>query len=100
MTTQTPPGAGASIMLVLLAAGAFFCGVDAILSDAVTTPSKFGGGKRVQGTDTIFVGIGWILVGLAFAAKIILSRRNARAGTVIAVGLAAMGGLFWLVAVY
>jgi len=100
MTTKTPPGPGALIMLALLAAGAFYCGVDAILSDSVTTPSKFGGDHRVYGTDTIFVGIGWILVGLAFTAKIILSRRHGSAGTVIAVGLAATGGLSWLVAVY
>jgi hypothetical protein len=99
MTTKTPPGPGNLIMLALLAAGAFYCGVDAILSESVTTPAKVGDGKRVYGTDTIFVGVGWILAGLAFTAKIILARRNARAGTVVAVVFAATGGLSWLVAV-
>lgn len=99
MSAKSPLGPGGLIMLALLAAGAFFCGVDAILSDSVTTPSKFSGDHRVHGTDTIFVGVGWILVGMAFTTKIILSRRNARTGTVVAVGLAAMGGIFWLIAV-
>ncbi|GEM_PF-6660341 len=99
MTKKDSPGTGGLVVLTLLAAGVFFCGVDAMLSDSVTTPSKFGGNHRVHGTDTILVGVGWILLGLGFTAKIILSRQYASVRTVAAVGLAASGGLFWLVAV-
>jgi len=82
-------------MLAVLAVGAIFCGVDAILSDSVTTPARFGGDTRVHGTDTVLVGVGWILVGLSIAAKILLHRRG-RHGSVVAIILAVIGGLFWL----
>jgi len=97
MKTGKSLGSARLIVLALLAAGLLFCGVDAILSDAVTTPSKVGDGVRVQGTDTVFIGAGWILMGLGLAARVILDRRDARAGTVVAIALVALGGLFWLV---
>lgn len=99
MSTKGPPGPVGSVILALLVGVLIFCGVDAILSDSVTTPAKFGGDHRVYGTDTVFVGVGWILMGLSLTAKLILSRRNTHAGTVVAVTLAAIGGLLWLVAV-
>lgn len=99
MTAKNPPGPVGLLVLALIAIGAFFCGVDAILSESVTTPAMVGDGKRVQGMDTVFVGVGWILIGLGFTVKVLLSRRHVSAGTVVAVGSAALGGLFWLVAV-
>lgn len=64
MNANGPLGPGKAIVLVILAGGALFCGVHAILADSVTTPAKFGGDHRVYGADTILVGVGWILMGL------------------------------------
>ncbi|MEF8794154.1 MAG: hypothetical protein V5A50_10805 [Thiohalorhabdus sp.] len=72
--------------------------MQAILADSVTTPAKIGDGKRVYGTDTVLVGVGWILIGLGFTAKLLLARRGGHSGSVIGVVLAALGGLFWFAA--
>ena len=45
---------------------------------------------------TVVVGLGWILMGSAIAAKVILQRRGGHADSVIAVVLAVIGGLLWL----
>ncbi|MDR9438093.1 MAG: hypothetical protein RI841_01115 [Halomonas sp.] len=95
MNPKGPPGVAGSIVLALLAAGAMFCGVGAILSDSVTTPAKFGGDHRVHGTDTVLIGVG----GLAIAARILVGRRGGHAGVVVSVALAVIGGLFWLAVV-
>lgn len=94
MSTSKPPGPGGTIVLALLAVAMFFCGVYAMFSDSITTPAKFGGDHRVYGTDTIWVGIGWILMGLSLGAKILF--RRGPVGTIVAVGLAVVGGVFWL----
>lgn len=99
MNSNRPPGVAGSIILALLAAGAIFCGVDAILSDSVTTPAKFGGDHRVYGTDTVLIGVGWILMGLAIAARILVGRQGGHSGVVVSVTLVAIGGLFWLAVV-
>ncbi len=98
MRTRGSLGAGWAVVLALLAIGAIFSGVHAILADSVTTPAKIGDGKRVYGTDTILVGVGWILIGLAFTAKVLLARQGGHAGSVAGVILAVTGGLFWLAA--
>ncbi|WP_280549933.1 hypothetical protein [Halomonas sp. 11-S5] len=99
MNPKGPPGVAGSIVLALLAAGAMFCGVDAILSDSVTTPAKFGGDHRVHGTDTVLIGVGWILMGSAIAARILVGRGGGHAGVVVSVALAVIGGLFWIAVV-
>lgn len=99
MNTKSPIGLGRSIMLAVIAVGAIFAGVHAILADSVTTPAKFGGDYRVHGTDTIFVGVGWILMGLAITAKIVFDRRGGHFGSVIAVVLVIIGGLSWFAAI-
>lgn len=96
MNTKGSIGLGRSIVLAVIAAGAIFAGIHAILADSVTTPAKFGGDYRVHGTDTVLVGAGWILMGLAITAKITFDRRGGHAGSVIAVVLVIIGGLFWL----
>lgn len=100
MKTSGPPGLGGSIALIVLAMGAVFCGMDAILSDSVTTPAKFGGDYRVHGTDTILVGVGWILMGVSITAKVVLARLGWNAvGSVVAIMFAIIGLLFWLAAI-
>lgn len=96
MSTNQTLGTGRSTVLGMLAVGAVLCGVDAILSDSVTTPARFGGDHRVYGADTVIVGFGWILMGAAIGAKVILHRRGGRSDTVFAVILAITGGLLWL----
>ncbi len=88
-----------SVVVGVLAFGAIVCGFDAIVSDSATIPSKHGDGKRVQGTDTILVGIGWLLMGLGLTAKIVLRPPGGHAGTVTAVVLIVTGALFWYAAV-
>lgn len=100
MNTNGSPGLGGSIILIVLAVGAVFCGVDAILSDSVTTPAKFGGNYRVHGSDTTLVGVGWILIGVSITAKVILGRLGwSPASSFVAIMLAIIGLLFWLAAI-
>ena len=96
MSENASLGRGGSIVLVVLALGAAFCGVHAILSESVTTPAKFGGDHRVYGGDTVLVGVGWILMGAAIAAKVIFARLGRRPASVIGVILAVIGALFWV----
>ncbi len=91
-------GGGQAIVLVVLAAGAAYCGVDAIVSDTATTPSRFGQGKPVHGTDTVLVGVGWLLVAGAFIARIVCARLGGRIATAVAVGVAVVGAGFWFAA--
>jgi len=88
-----------SSVLVILAVGAAYCGVDAIVSESATTPSLHGDGKLVHGSDTILVGVGWLLMGLGLTAKIILRQPGGYTGTVTAVVLIVIGALFWFVAI-
>jgi hypothetical protein len=99
MSTGGPPGPVGSIVLAILAVGAAYCAVDAIVSESVTTPSLHGDGKLVHGSDTILVGIGWLLMGLGFTAKIMLRPPGGHAGTVTAVVLIVAGALCWFVAI-
>jgi len=99
MSTGEPPGLVMSIVLAILAVGATYCAVDAIVSESVTTPSLHGDGKLVHGSDTIFVGIGWLLMALGFTAKIMLRQPGGHTGTVTAVVLIVTGFLPWLVAI-
>lgn len=92
-------GPGKSIMLGLLALALLFCGVHAILADSVTTPARFGGDHRVHGMDTVLVGVDWILMSGAVGARVAFDRRGRYRGSVLSVGLAVLGGLFWFAAI-
>jgi len=69
--SANPPGIVLSACLLLLGAGAIWAGIDAIVSDSVTTPSKYGSGARVHGSDTVLVGSGWLLIGLGLINRVI-----------------------------
>jgi len=90
------PGAFASALLILLAGGAMFCGVDAMLAESVRTPAKHGDGAVVRGFDTVLVGLGWMLIGLGLIAKAVASRFKLPGQHWIPIACCIGGGVAWM----
>lgn len=94
-----PPGRAACVVLFILGFAAIVCGADAIVSESATTPSKHGDGIRVSGTETVLLGIGWILIGIGLISKIIAAPLGILGTRVLPVGLCALGGILWALVV-
>ena len=92
---RKPPSRFASVFLLLLSGAAIIIGLDAIVSETATTASMHGEDKRVHGIETVYVGIGWIMFGIAFANKVIASHMGLSYERFITIGLGIVGGLSW-----
>lgn len=92
-----PLGLVASVVRSILGIAAIVVGVDAILSESVTTPARHGSDFRVYGVDTVFVGSGWILVGLGLIVQVVAARRRLAAERWLTLGLIVAGGMCWAV---
>lgn len=99
LLSRKPPGPVLSAFLGLLVVGACFCGVHAILADSVTTPARFGSSARVYGTDTLFVGAGWLAAGMAILTSLITAHVRSRAGQWIALGFCGVAAVCWFAVV-
>lgn len=93
--SRKQPGYTHALILLLLGIGASACGVDAIISDSVTSPSMHGDGRPVQGSETIFLGIGWIMIGLGLMYRAVACRLEASGNLSVSIGLCIVGAGFW-----
>lgn len=90
------PGTFEIIALLTLSVAAISIGVHALASTTVSTPSFHGDSIQVRGINTIYIGIGWVLIGLGFMSRILGTYFAVANQQYVTLSLIVAGGLSWL----
>lgn len=91
--------AGRSLILILLASGALYVGIEAIASESFTTPSRHGDGIRVDGVDATLIGVGWIFLAMGLFYRVFAQIFKIPGPIIGTVGFSLVGAFFWALVV-